>query len=103
VEITAEKSLAMFEGETWKDKAIERMRKLNDAIWNGITKKGILSASFHIGGAYFKNHLSQGSNEEFDDLWKYHLKSLLFEYLRGRPNADEELDILKKAYGYEDN
>ena len=34
----------------------------------------------------------------WDDLWNNHLSGLLFEYLRGTPNAEEDLKKLKETY-----
>ena len=35
---------------------------------------------------------------DFQKLWDFHLKGLLFEYLRGNLNAEEQLKELKEAY-----
>lgn len=77
-----------------------RMKNLNLAI---LTIQG-LSTAYQIGPAYFlklKDYLT--SDDKLDDnswtsLWKNHLKGLLFEYLRGLPNAEEDLDKLERAY-----
>ncbi|GHT51551.1 endonuclease [Bacteroidia bacterium] len=93
-EITAEESQRMFDGETWKDEAIKRMNALNSIISN---IQGLGSA-YHIGAAYFKNNLPKYSDNQFENLWNYHLKTLLFEYLRGIPEAEKELEKLENAY-----
>lgn len=77
------------------------MDNLNNAIWNEKEKKGVdgLNSSYHIGAAYFKNNLPKyDDSEKWEKLWKYHLSPLLFEYLRGTPNATENLEKLKRAY-----
>jgi hypothetical protein len=38
---------------------------------------------------------------DFGKLWEYHIKGILQEYLRGNPNAKEELKKLKAAYDEE--
>jgi 5-methylcytosine-specific restriction protein B len=38
------------------------------------------------------------TDKSWKDLWNNHLQGLLFEYLRGLPNADEELQKLYRAY-----
>ena len=38
------------------------------------------------------------ASDYFQKLWDFHLKGLLFEYLRGNLNAEEQLEELKKAY-----
>jgi 5-methylcytosine-specific restriction endonuclease McrBC GTP-binding regulatory subunit McrB len=98
-EITAEESQRMFENETWKDEAIKRMNALNNVISN---IQG-LGAAYHIGAAYFKNNLPKYADNPFENLWNYHLKSLLFEYLRGMPDAETKLTDLKTAYNEQGN
>ena len=39
----------------------------------------------------------------FKSLWENHLKGLLFEYLRGMPDAENKLDELKNAYYLNDD
>lgn len=74
------------------------MDKLNDTI----EKIEGFNSSYHIGASYFlklKNYYKSSSDdkdEAFDMLWENHLKGLLFEYLRGMPDAESKLDELKK-------
>lgn len=93
-EIKAEDRLSMWEGEIdeWIDEARVRLSLLNKALEN---IQG-LNSSYHIGPAYFLKLANYDG--DFEALWKHHLQSLLFEYLRGYPDADEQLDNLKKAY-----
>lgn len=101
-EIKSIDRISMWDGniDSWKDEAKERMLSLNKAIEN---TQG-LSASFHIGPSYFL-YLKKYQGD-FDQLWDNHLRSLLFEYLRGMPESEEKLRILKQAYdgptSYED-
>lgn len=93
-EIKAIDCIAMWDGEIedWKDEALLRMTNLNQKI----EKVPGLSSSYHIGPAYFlklKNY-----SGDFDALWENHLQSILFEYFRGLPNAQEELSSLRIAY-----
>ena len=84
----------------------KRMDALNDAICpdnNDSDKKGIdgLSSAYHIGASYFlklANYKKDDGTFDYDKLWDYHLKGLLFEYLRGMPDAEEKLDALRKAF-----
>ena len=82
----------------------ERMTNLNLAI---LTIQG-LSTAYQIGAAYFlklENYLTSDEKLEADSwksLWDNHLFGLLFEYLRGLPNAEEDLDTLYRAYTLED-
>ncbi|MCK9160895.1 MAG: AAA family ATPase [Bacteroidaceae bacterium] len=106
-EIKAKENTDMLDKfDTLKDEIIKKMQALNSTIWNEEEKKGIdgLNSSYHIGGAYFAklalylNDDKSNKDEAYNKLWNNHLKGLLFEYLRGMPNANEELDKLKKAY-----
>ena len=87
-----------------KDGIVERMNRLNNAIWNDDTHEGIegLSAAYHIGGAYFKKlelYLDQGnSNDAYRKLWENHLRGVLFDYLRGTLNATDNLQRLEDIY-----
>ncbi len=82
----------------------QRMRNLNLAI---LTIQG-LSKVYQIGAAYYlklENYLTDDGN--IDDsswkmLWGNHLNGLLFEYLRGLPNADDDMKTLEQAYNMND-
>lgn len=81
------------------DEIEKRMTNLNLAI---LTIQG-LSTAYQIGPAYYlklKNYLT--NDEPFNDLWNNHLYGLLFEYLRGLPNAEEDLETLRRAYNLDD-
>ena len=60
------------------------------------------NSSYHIGASYFlklKNYYNGGNIEEaFNSLWENHLRGLLYEYLRGMPDAESKLEELKNAY-----
>lgn len=112
-EITAEQSMSMFDdSKSWKDENDEivkipddvlarlknRMKNLNTAILNS---KLNLGQAYQIGGAYFLKFVKYFKGEEekaFADLWNYHLKGLLTEYLRGMPKSKELLEKLEDAY-----
>lgn len=80
------------------DEAKKRMDNLNDAI----EKIDGFNSSYHIGASYFlklKNYYKSSSDDKetaFKSLWENHLNGLLFEYLRGMPDAENKLDELKK-------
>ena len=88
-----------YPGNEIVKKIIACMNNLNEAIWNEKEKKGIdgLSSAYHIGASYFLKY-NKESKKPFKDLWDYHLKPLLQEYLRGMENADKKLEVLEKAY-----
>lgn len=103
-EVRAEDRMDMIEGNAKLSSLFpqikKRMTNLNLAI---LTIQG-LSTAYQIGAAYFlklQNYLtSDGELEDgsWDSLWDNHLNGLLFEYLRGLPNAKEDLDTLRHAY-----
>lgn len=78
----------------------ERMMNLNLAI---LTIQG-LSTAYQIGPAYFlklKNYLTSDGkidDNSYEILWNNHLYGLLFEYLRGLPSAEEDMETLHRAY-----
>lgn len=83
----------------------QRMDALNDAICpdrKDSNQKGVegLSSAYHIGASYFLklvNYMNDGS-VDYQKLWDNHLKGLLFEYLRGMPNAEGKLETLENAF-----
>lgn len=94
-EVTAKDSMKMLDGTPYDIEAKQRMENLNNAIL-GIRGLG---EAYQIGAAYFIK--IKEYNGDFQKLWDYHLKGLLYEYLRGNMNAKEQLDELKKAYDNE--
>ena len=96
-EIKSEDRLSMWDGQIddWSDESKQRLIALNKAIES---VQG-LSAAYHVGPAYFLKLANY--NGDFDNLWTYHLESLLFEYLRGYPDAEQQLQGLKDAYNLE--
>ena len=92
-EVTAEESYEAMKGKmTDSEKVRQRMLALNDEI----AKTPGLNKSYQIGAAYFLKLDEYGG--DFDKLWEYHLKGLLYEYLRGNRDADEQLKKLESAY-----
>ena len=83
----------------------QRMDALNDAICpdrKDSNQKGIegLSSAYHIGASYFlklANYMNDGV-VDYQKLWGNHLKGLLFEYLRGMPDAEGKLETLGNAF-----
>ncbi|WP_296405294.1 AAA family ATPase, partial [Psychrobacter sp.] len=93
-EIKATDTLSMWNEkiDSWKEEAEQRLVALNTAIES---VQG-LNAAYHVGPAYFLKLADY--NGDFSKLWAYHLEALLFEYLRGYPDAEEQLLKLKDAY-----
>ena len=91
-EVSAEESMQMLSGTPYEEEAKKRMQNLNNAI---LKVRG-LGEAYQIGAAYFKK--IEKYDGDFQKLWDFHLRGLLFEYLRGNMNAEEQLDELKEAY-----
>lgn len=89
-----------------KGEIVQTMNRLNAAIWDEESNTGIegLNAAYHIGGSYFSklqlylNENYTNKNFAYKCLWENHLKGLLFEYLRGSANAEENLKKLELIY-----
>ena len=111
-EISAEDSKAMLNSlsDDVKEICLKKMDALNNKIYDVKNQDGIdgLNSAYHIGAAYFlkiQNYIKKGETESlnhysgaFEKLWNNHLKGLLFEYLRGMPDAQNQLKKLKEAY-----
>jgi len=93
-EIKANDRISMWDGkiDKWKEVALVKMNALNAAIE---TIQG-LSSAYHIGPAYFLKLTNYDGN--FKHLWENHLHGVLFEYLRGMPDASIKLDALKAVF-----
>ena len=89
-EITAEDSA---ENMNLSQECKIKMKNLN----NKISEIEGLGSSYNIGGAYFLDENGRPI-KDFEETWNLRLKPLLHEYLRGMPNADNNLDELRKAY-----
>lgn len=83
-----------LESKELADEAKRRMENLNNAI----SEIDGLNEAYHIGASYFLKLKNYGG--DFESLWKYHIKGILQEYLRGNPNG--KLDDLKAAYDREE-
>lgn len=93
-EVSADDSMQMLNGMANANEMKARMTSLNNAIL-AIKELG---KAYQIGAAYFKKYELYN---DFNKLWEYHLEGVLREYLRGNPNAEEQLKELKKAYDIE--
>lgn len=93
-EVKAIDRITMWDGviDDWKEEAMHRMVAVN----NQIECIQGLGPAFHIGPAYFLNLKYYDGN--FEQLWENHIRSILLEYLRGFPNIQEEMALLKIAY-----
>ncbi|CRF31389.1 ATPase AAA [Brachyspira suanatina] len=103
---------SMFDDNTAitnKDDIIKEAKERMDNLNKAIEQIESFNSSYHIGASYFlklKNYYNGGNIEEaFNGLWENHLRGLLYEYLRGMPDAESKLEELKNAYdsGSSDN
>ena len=94
IEVEPEDTQSMLDSldEQISNKAKEKMSALNKII----SDNPALGKAYQIGGAYFLK--LKDLNNNFDDLWKYHLEPLLREYLRNDPQTEDVLNEMKKAY-----
>lgn len=88
-EVTAEESAKNM---GLNEELTMRMTRLNEVISN---TEGLGSA-YHVGGSFFLK--VQNGEMTVESLWNLNLKSLMKEYLRGLPDADEVLDSMENAY-----
>lgn len=105
-EITAESSLSILDKEAaWEsygakpsDDEISKLKNRLTNLNKEISSIDGLNSSYHIGGSYLLKYASYKKDEAFEKLWTNHLSGVLFEYLRGRPQIDQIIQELKKAY-----
>lgn len=81
------------------DEALARMRSVNKVI----REIPELGEDYQLGGAYFMKMNDDADALSAEELWKYHLESLIDEYLRGLPDACEKKDRIKSAYDLRDD
>jgi len=92
-EVTAKETQdSILAGSQYKTDAIRKM----DALNNAIEKQEGFGSAYNIGAAYFKK-IDKYSGH-FEQLWDNHIKGVLFEYLRGLPNATEILETWKNEF-----
>jgi 5-methylcytosine-specific restriction protein B len=90
IEITAEQSA---ENMSLPVEIKERMLKLNEQI----SKTDGLNPSYHIGAAYFLDSNGK-ARQDIDNIWNLRIEPLLKEYLRGMPDSNEKIELLKNAF-----
>lgn len=79
-----------------KNEAIDKMVNLNMTI----EKTEGLNSSYHIGPAYFRKVMLYKDNPDtmWSYLWDYHIKGVLYEYVRGTEDVDIKMAAFEKAY-----
>lgn len=95
VEVKVEDRVSMLDEiiPEWSEAAERCMTSLN-AVLKG---KAIgLTSAYDIGPAYFLK-LEQYDGD-FEQLWDYHIKGVLTEYLRGTRGIEEKVTMLKEAF-----
>ena len=75
-------------------------KKCMNAINMQISKTDGLGPAYQLGAAYFLKlkDYDGDSKERFNQLWKYNIRPLLNEYLRGLPQAKNKLKDLEKSF-----
>lgn len=95
VEVTADSRADMLD-ELIPESA-EAAKRSMSAINEALDDKAVgLSSAYHIGPAYYAK--LENYDGDFEQLWEYHIKGLLFEYLRGARDIESKLETLKKAF-----
>lgn len=94
-EITAEYSQKMLTGKN-RAEIIKKMNALNEKI----ERTEGLGPSYQIGASYFLSLCDKAriTNADWKELWNTRLGSLLYEYVRGNPDAKETMKKLENAY-----
>jgi len=78
-----------------KNEARRRYIRLNEEIKSA---EG-LGQSYQIGPAYYLKLKEYASDSAiWDSFWKRHLETLIREYVRGMPNAEEQITTFRMAY-----
>lgn len=96
-EVSANERMTMLDEEIpeWAEAAKKSLLKLNEVIVQD--KKIGLSSAYEIGPAYYLK--LKHYNGDFEQLWKLHIRGILFEYLRGTRDIEDKLEnILKPAF-----
>lgn len=91
LEVKANERMDMWT-EDWRDLAASCMKAINEKI----EKIAGLSSAYHIGPAYFKK--LNDYNSDFFKLWDNHLYGVLFEYLRGKKDANTTINNIQDEY-----
>ena len=118
-EVTAKETQTMLDSDdAWKDETgvsqkpennvIDEIKARMNSLNAAIEEIEGLSSAYHIGASYFlklANYKGKNDSYNYDELWIYHLEGLLREYLRGMPNAEDNIIKLHNAYnkGNSDN
>ena len=90
-EIKAEDSKAML----WDGDNYQVLEDVMDRVNNELIKPQYgLSEAYQIGASYFNKIKKNGNSNNID----FHIKGLVFEYLRGKPNTMDLLKQLESAY-----
>lgn len=95
VEVKVEDRVSMLDEiiPEWSEAAERCMTSLNAALKG----KAIgLTSAYDIGPAYFLK-LEQYDGD-FEQLWNYHIKGIVTEYLRGTRGVEEKVNALKEAF-----
>lgn len=90
--VDTQKEMLQLLDESIREKAKKSMNALNDAILNPDYHLG---EAYQIGASYF---LKLRHDSNFDNLWKFHLKGVIYEYLRGQRDIDTKLEDIYNAF-----
>jgi len=80
------------------EKILEETKKRAKNLNEKISNIPGLNASYHIGPAYYIKIKDYNDDNRWQSIWDYHLRPLLREYLRGRPNIEELMKGLEEEF-----
>ena len=104
IEVKASDRLMMLDSmtESGVSQSVINEAKLRMAsVNNAISEVESLGDAYHVGGAYFLNLTNYIDDPDpFGKLWEYHLRGLLYEYLRGSEDWKETLNKFKDEYDH---
>lgn len=95
IEVKANERMDIWTGKDWGDLAAACMIAIN----NEIDMIPGLNSAYHVGPAYFKKLDDYNKNHpDFFKLWDNHLHGVLFEYLRGKKDAEGTINTIQNSY-----
>lgn len=90
-----QKDMLSLLDDSIRQEVINRMDSLNAAI---LDSEYHLGNAYQIGASYF---LKLREDPSLENLWRFHLKGVIYEYLRGQRDVEEKIGKLCKAFGCE--
>lgn len=105
-EVTAEDSMSILDkDDAWtgygakpSSDVIESLKNRVRNLNKEISQIEGLNSAYHIGASYLLKYGLYDESDAISKLWENHLKGVLYEYLRGRPQIENVLGRLESAF-----